>query len=88
MPTKGAVVIYEATVRSAKRTMMIGYMGIIIGGVFLIVLTIASGELRLGCAVAWGCGCSTTIFSAGNRAIASLEEQTVFHDKTPGSTRA
>lgn len=78
----------KSPVHSAKRMMLIGYSGIIIGGVVFIALAIASGQYILGSAVGWGCGFSTTIYSSGKRAIKSLEEAANFGADSPESKSA
>lgn len=61
-------------VASAKLWMMIGYIGLILGGIFFLVLEVCSDSpISVGGVVAWGLGFGTAVFASANRAIKILE---------------
>lgn len=55
--------------------MNVAYGGLIAGGVAFLVISITSGEARLGGAVAWGLGFGTAIYSAAHSAIKAAEQR-------------
>jgi len=63
------------SLKYAKKMMLIGYLGLIIGGVVFLVMAISTKNFMIGGAVAWGCGFGTTIYSAGKKGIEELESR-------------
>ena len=70
------------TAQSAKRWMFIGMLVLIIGGVVLLVLSIAAEEAYGVSAVAWGSGAGTAIYYSAKRAITALESHIASSNQT------
>jgi hypothetical protein len=77
---------HESTVKPEKKTMKFGLLGILSGGIIFMVLTIISGQYFLFGAVMWFTSFCSTIYSAGMRAITSLEKQLTSLDGSSGES--
>ena len=68
----------DSAVRSAKRYMHVGFIGLCLGGAVFLWLAISTGPQGiLGGVVGWALGFGTIIYVSAWRAIAVLESQLI-----------
>ena len=62
-----------SSIKRNKRTLVAGYMLLLVGGAIFLVIATNTGDAKLSAAVAWGAGSGAAIYSSARAVISQLE---------------